>query len=107
MKIFPLGFVDGFVIDGGQGIQLFLPFVEVCHGFFILQCSQLLQVGVHRMESIDGDAVIRIGIRPCMRHGSVVNGQNLYGFLFGAYRPVNHTLQVAEVAHTKALFGAE
>ena len=42
-----------------------------------------------------------------MRHGSVVNGQNLYGFLFGAYRPVNHTLQVAEVAHTKALFGAE
>ena len=107
MEVFPFGFVDCLVIDGGQGVQLFLPSVEFRHGFFVLQCTQLFQIGVHRVESVDGDTVIRIGVRPRMRHGGVVDGQNLYGFLLGTYCPVNHAFQVAEVAYAEALLGTE
>ena len=107
MEILPFGFVDHFVIDRGQGIQFFLTFVEFCHNLFIFQCTQLFQVGIHRVEGINGDTVVRIRVRPRMRHGGVVDGQNLYSFLPGAYRPVYHTFEVAEIAYAETLLGAE
>ena len=90
VEVFPFGFVDCLIIDGGQGIQFLLTFVERSHKFLVFQCTQLFQVCVHRVESIDGDAVIRIGVCPRMCHGGVVDRQNLYGFLPGADGPVDH-----------------
>ena len=42
-----------------------------------------------------------------MRHGGVVDRQDLHGFLMGGGCPVYHALQVAEVAHTETLLRAE
>ena len=103
-EIVPFRFIDRLVVYSGQGIQLFPAFFEFGHLLFIFQLSQLFQVGVHGMESIDRDAVIRIRVCPSMRHGGVVDGQNLYSLLVSGYRPINHTLQITEVAYTKALF---
>ena len=59
------------------------------------------------MEGIDGDATVRVGVCPGMRHGSVVDGQNLHRLLIGGNCPVNHALQVAEIAYTEAFLGAQ
>ncbi len=53
------------------------------------------------MESIDADAVIRVGVGPCMIDGSIVDGENLKGILTSQDTPVDHEFQVAEVAHTE------
>ena len=42
-----------------------------------------------------------------MRHGSVVDGQNLHRLLIGGNCPVNHALQVAEIAYTETFLGAQ
>ena len=107
VEVFPLCLVHSFVVHGGQGIQFFLAFVEFGHHLLVLQAAQLLQVGVHGMEGIDGDATVRVGVCPGMRHGSVVDGQNLHRLLIGGNCPVNHALQVAEIAYTEAFLGAQ
>ena len=106
VEVFPLCLVHSFVVHGGQGIQFLLAFVEFGHHLLVLQAAQLLQVGVHGMEGIDGDATVRVGVCPGMRHGSVVDGQNLHRLLIGGNCPVNHALQVAEIAYTEAFLGA-
>ena len=59
------------------------------------------------MESVDGDAVVGIRVCPCMGHCRVIDGQNLYGFLTGGDCPVNHTLQITEIAYSETFLRAE
>ena len=61
---------------------------------------------LHTVDGIDGDATVRVGVCPGMRHGSVVDGQNLHRLLIVGNCPVNHALQVAEIAYTEAFLGA-
>ena len=42
-----------------------------------------------------------------MRHGGVVDRQNLYGLLMRQHRPVYHLSEVAEVSYSEALFGTQ
>ena len=42
-----------------------------------------------------------------MRHGSIVDGQNLYHVLLGQYSPINHLFQVAKVADAEAVLRAK
>ena len=63
-KIFPLGFVDGFVVDGGQGIQFLASLFELLHFLAVVQGTQLSQVGVHGVEGVDGDAAVGIRVGP-------------------------------------------
>ena len=73
----------------------------------LFQRSHLFQIRIHGMESINGNTAVWIRIRPCMRHGSIVDRQYLYGFLMGKYCPVYHLPEIAEVAYAEALFGAQ
>ena len=107
VEVLPLHLIHSLIVYLGQGIQLFLAAVEGGHLLLVLQCAELTQVGVHRVERIDGDAVVGIRVGPRMGDGGVIDGQNLNGPLIGLYGPVNHQLQVTEVAHTHALLRAE
>ena len=106
-EVVPLGTVYGLVVHSRQSVEFFLPSFEVGHQSGILQTTQLLQVSIHRMESINGDAVIRIRVDPRMRHGCIIDRQNLHNLLTGLYNPVYHTFQVTEVTHTKTLLGTK
>ena len=57
------------------------------------------------MEGIDGDATVRVGVCQVCVMVSVVDGQNLHRLLIGGNCPVNHALQVAEIAYTEAFLG--
>ncbi len=59
------------------------------------------------MQGKGAHRVVRIGVLPGIRHGGVVDGQNLHNALTGFYRPVHQVLDVIEFAHTKAFLRAE
>ena len=73
MEIFPFHPVDSFVVDGGKCIQFFLLPVEGGRSFLILQVAHLFKVGIHRVEGINGNAVVGIRVCPCMSHGGIVD----------------------------------
>ena len=54
------------------------------------------------MEGIDGNAIVRVRVRPRMRHGGIIDRQNLNYFLAGANRPVDHAFQITEITYSKA-----
>ncbi len=64
-------------------------------------------MGVLRMEGEDTDTGIRVAIGPGMGNGGVVDRQDLEHALFGGCYPVDHFLQVTEVAHAKAFSASE
>lgn len=73
VEVFPSGFVDCLITDGGQDIQFFLTLVKRSYKSLVFQYTQLLQVYAHRMESIDGNAIIGAGVHPHMCHGGTVD----------------------------------
>ena len=105
--VFTLGVVHRFIVDLCQGIQFQTLFFESGGSFLVLHLAQLAQVDVHRVESVDGDTIIRIGVYPRVGDGSIVNRENLDGLLVCLFCPVHQLLQVAEVAHTEATFATE
>ena len=59
------------------------------------------------MQGEDRDAAVGIGVRPCVCDSSIVDWQNLQRTLSGQTYPVDHLLQVAEVADTEARLRTE
>ena len=62
--ILPLSFVHLLIIYLWQGVELLLQAFEAVGLLLILQCAQLLQIQIHGVESIDGDAAVRVGVHP-------------------------------------------
>ena len=90
-----------------QGIQFLLLHQELLHRQLVLQPGQSIDVAIERMESIDADGVVRVGILPLARHHCVVDGQNLDGVHLRLHHPLDERLQVAKVTHTITLGRAE
>ena len=77
VEIFRLGCIDALIVDFGQRIQLFAQLLKVGSALLVLECGQLGEIDILRMESKDADTAIRIRIGPTVRDGSVVDGQHL------------------------------
>ena len=106
-EIVTLGLVHTFVVNLGQCVKLAEGFLVFLLLGGVGKRAYLAQIDEHRVEGIDRDGLVGVGVYPTSRHGGVVDGQNLQGALTGLYGPVNHFLQVAEVADTLAAFGTE
>lgn len=96
-----------FIIHHGERIYLEAFLFKGFGCFLVVERWKLAKVDVHRVERIDGDAVVGIRIRPLSRQRGIVDGENLDSLLLGFVRPVHQHLQVAEVAHAAASFRAE
>ena len=77
-------------------------------GFLLVfQRRQLPKVGILRMEGKDGDAGVGIGVAPRVACRGVVDGQHLQYALVGVFHPIDHALEVAEIAHAKTALRPE
>ena len=59
------------------------------------------------MEGIDTDGVIGIAVLPSIGHVRIVDGQHLQYALLGLRTPVDHLLQITEVAHAETALAAQ
>ena len=103
-QVFHLRFVHSFIVYLRQGIKFFLQCGIMFATSFVFQFRELSQVSILWMECIDAYAVVWIGVGPGMGDVCVVDGQNLQHTLFSVCHPVNHHLQVSEVAHAETAF---
>ena len=69
-----------------------------------MQTRQLIQIDIHRMESVNRDAVIGIRIHPGVRHRRIVDGQDLDDSLSREDCPIDHLLQIPEIAYAPTGF---
>ena len=106
-QIAHLSLVDTFVVNLCESVQLVAQrfIVQTC--LLILERRQLSEVSILRMECINADAVIRIGVLPGVGDGRVVDREHLQSTLPRHRCPVDHSLQVAEVTHTETPFRAQ
>ena len=102
-----LRIVHALIVDLRQGVELLLQGVIVGLALLVLQLWQLTEVGILWMEGIDADGVVGIAVLPGERHVRIVDGQYLKHALSGLGTPVDHLLQVAEVAHAEAPLTAQ
>ena len=102
-----LGVVDAFVVDLLEGIELDALSLVFGSLLFVLKGRKLAQVEILRMESVDRDGVVGIGVSPGAGDGGVVDGEDLYGLLVSEYSPVDKTLEVAKVTYAEAAFAAQ
>ncbi len=107
LQVFALGVVHALVVDLRQGVQLLAQLLKLCCLERVLQRWQLVEVDVLRVQCIDADAVVGVGVLPCPGDGGVVDGQHLQGALAGGGHPVDHALEVAKVAHAEALLATQ
>ena len=87
-QVVHLQLVSLLIIHHGKGIHFDACFFERFCGFLVLQGWELAKVDVHRVKSVDGDAVIRIRVSPRTTHSRIIDGKNLNGFLSGLICPV-------------------
>ena len=59
------------------------------------------------MEGKDGYAGVGVGVAPGMAHRGVVDRQYLQYALVGVCHPIDHALEVAEVAHSETALCAQ
>ncbi|MPM71255.1 hypothetical protein SDC9_118218 [bioreactor metagenome] len=88
-EIFPLHLVYCLVIDNRQTVQLGLFLVETFGVGCFFELAHPTKVGIHGVKCVNGNAVVRVRIRPTMRHGGVIHRQNLHHLLVRLNRPVN------------------
>ena len=100
---FQLGTVYGFIVNGGQGLQLL--FFGLVGG--ILAHAGGRQVDKLRVQGKGAHRVVRVGVLPGMGHGGVVDGEQLNHVLPGLHGPVHQVFNIVEFAHAKAVLAAE
>ena len=101
-EVIALKFVDTSIINCGQGVEFTkLAFKS---GLFLLigQRRQGAQVNIHRVEGVDRNGVVGVGIRVLTRERGVMNGEYLQHALSGGGHPVDHRFEIAKVAHALA-----
>ena len=106
-QVLKFGFVDALIVDLGQRVQLLAQLLELGLALLVSEFGQLPQVDVLRVQGIDADAVVGITVAPGMGDGGVVDGQHLQGALACACHPVDHQLEVTEVAHAETALAAQ
>ncbi len=106
-QVLKFGFVDALIVDLGQRVQLLAQLLELGLALLVSEFGQLPQVDVLRVQGIDADAVVGITVAPGMGDGGVVDGQHLQGALTCAGHPVDHQLEVTEVAHAETALAAQ
>ena len=106
-EVVHLELYDGFVVYLGESVELLLLHHELLHGEAVIEAREGVDVAVEGMEGEDGDGVVGVGVFPVSVHHGVVDGQYLDGVHACLDGPLYHGLEVAEVAHSVALGGAE
>ena len=101
-----LDIVDSFVVDLRQRVEAPALGGVICAAFGVGENSHLLKAQEHRMEGERRVGVIGVGVGPRVGHRGVVDGQNLNEALSGRGGPVDHCLEVDEVADSEVLFAA-
>ena len=102
MQVFHLRGEHALIVNLRQRVQLLAQLLIVGAALLVFQLRQLAQVRILRMQGIDADAVVGIAVLPRAGGVGVVDGQHLQDALAGLRTPVDHQLQVAEVAHAEA-----
>ena len=92
------------VVDLWQLIQFLTQLLKSCALSLVLNGRQLTEISVLRMQGIDADGVVGIGVLPRPCHVRIVDGQHLQNPLLCLVTPVDHQLQVTKVAHAEAPF---
>ena len=91
-QIFQFQMVDSLIVDIRQSIEA-KPFqLEICLQFRIFQARKLVWVNIHGMESVDRNTIVWIRVHPGVRHGGIINWQDLDDTLPGEDCPVYHFL---------------
>ena len=106
-QITEFGLVDALIVNLRQGIQFLAQGLIVLGTRLVGQWRQLAQVAILRVQGIDADAVVGVTVLPGVCDGRVVDGQHLQGTLPCHGHPVDHALEVAEVAHPEAVLAAQ
>ena len=106
-QIVHLGVVHTLIVDLWQGIKRFLQRLILLAEFLVLQLWKLSQVGILRMQSVYADRIVWIRILPSVGYVGVVDRQYLQNALLGFVAPVNHHLEVAEVAYSETTFATQ
>ena len=101
VQVVHLGCEHTLVVNLWQGVQFLTQLLEMCFLLLVLDLRQLTEVRVLRMQGINADGVVRIGVLPGMCDVRIVNGQHLQDALVGLGSPVNHQFQVSEIAYAK------
>ena len=105
-QIVHLRLVHPFVVDLRQGVEFFLQLLEFGVCGLVLDLRQLAQIRILRMQGVDADRVVGVGVLPRMGDVRIVDGQHLQHTLLGLGTPVDHQLQVTEVTHTETALAA-
>ena len=77
LQIVHLGLEHALVVNLRQRVELLTDALKLFLLLFVLQCWQLAEVSVLRMQGIDADGVIGVGVLPGVGHIGIVDGQHL------------------------------
>ena len=106
-QIVRLGIVHTFIVYLLKLVKLLAQSLKLGSFLLVGNLRQLTQVGILRVQGEDADAGVRVGVSPSVGRCGVVDRQHLQHLLLGFSHPVNHHLQVAEISHAEASFGAQ
>ena len=103
-KIGSLCIVHTLIVNLRQGIQFLTQCFILSFQTTIFYLRKCCQIYILRMECKNGDTTVWIGVGPGVGDGGVIDGKHLQQTLTCLCRPVNHLLQITEVAYSKAIF---
>ena len=106
-EVFVLRIIDLLVVDFGEGIQLAAQLLEAGCRLLVLELAHIRQVQELRVQGEGRVGVVGVGVLPSAGHRRIVHGQNLDNRLTRRGGPINHQLQVVELAHTEAVVRAQ
>ena len=106
-QIVHLRLVHPFVVDLCQGVEILLQLLEFGSFRLVFDLRQLAQIRILRMQGVDADRIVGVGVLPRVGDIRIVDGQHLQHTLLGLGTPVDHQFQVTEVAHTETALTTE
>ncbi len=106
-EVLVLGGIHALVVDSRQGIELGTETLVILAAALVGEHTQLLKTQVHRVEGKARIGAVRIRVNPCAGDVCIVDGQYLEEILAGGLAPVDHLLEVVEVAYAEVFVGAQ
>ena len=106
-QIASLGGIHSLIVDLRERVEFVLECGVIARTLFVLKLWKLANIDEHWVQRIDADALVGIGVQPCVGDGCIIDREHLKRTLTGGNHPVDHLFEVAEVAHTKTAFAAE
>ena len=102
-----LTFVHPLVVNLRERVQILSECLVVGTALLVGERAKLLQAQIHGVKGEGGVGVVGVRVHPCVRHGGVVDGKNLHEALARGGSPVNHLLEVVEIAHAEIVVAAQ